>query len=259
MGDIHIGCRGEIAVLTIDSPGRLNAFTRAMRGRIIESLARIDKDPALAGAILTGAGEAFCAGQDFNESMTWTRDTPWIEEFEELYRGFLAFGKPLVAAVNGVAAGGGFQAALLCDYRVAHDHVRMGQTEVRWGLASVTGTWLLQRSIGLSRARELALSGRLLAGPELLDLGLIDTIVPRSDVVQAALAACRNLATSPADSIARTKRWLYESVSDELSVVFEAARRLHQEGFTSGISQAAAADFIARKKTRSPAGREESP
>lgn len=258
MGDIHVGYRGQIAVLTIDNPGRLNAFTRAMRGRIIESLVSIDKDPALAGAILTGAGEAFCAGQDFNESMTWTCDTPWIEEFEELYRGFFAFKKPLVAAVNGVAAGGGFQTALLCDYRVAHDHARMGQTEVKWGLASVTGTWLLQKSIGMTRAREMALSGRLVAGPELLDLGLIDMIVPRPDVMQAALAACRNLATSPADSIARTKRWLYESVSDELSVVFEAARRLHREGFASGISQAGAANFIAHKKSRRPAGREES-
>jgi enoyl-CoA hydratase/carnithine racemase len=258
MGDIHVGYRGEIAVITINSPGRLNAFTRAMRRRIVESLARVEKDPALAGAILTGAEDAFCAGQDFNESMTWTQDTPWIDEFEELYRGFLAFKKPLVAAVNGVAAGGGFQAALLCDYRVAHDDVHMGQTEVKWGLASVTGTWLLQKSVGMARARELALSGRLVTGQELLDLGLIDMIVPRPDVMQAALAACRNLAASPADSIARTKRWLYESVSGELSMVFEAARRLHREGFASGVSQAGAANFIARKESRSLARREES-
>jgi hypothetical protein len=76
--------------------------------------------------------------------------------------------------------------------------------------------------------------------------------------MQAALAACRNLATSPADSIARTKRWLYESVSDELSAVFQVARRLHREGFASGISQAGAANFITHKKSRSPAGQEKS-
>ena len=258
MGDVSVGYRDEIAVITINSPGRLNAFTRAMRGRIVESLAEIEKDPALVGVVLTGAEDAFCAGQDFNESVTWTEDTPWIDEFEELYRGFLAFEKPLVAAVNGVAAGGGFQAALLCDYRIAHDEVRMGQTEVKWGLASVTGTWLLEKSLGLARARELALSARLVTGRELLDLGLVDMVVPRQDVMRAALDVCHGLAASPAASIAKTKRWVYESVSDELSVVFEAARRLHQEGFASGVSQAGAANFMARKEGRSPARREES-
>jgi enoyl-CoA hydratase/carnithine racemase len=246
MGKVHFGYDTEIAVITLESAGRLNAFTRSMRAEIVRLLGEIAVDRRVTGAVLTGDGEGFCAGQDFNESRTWTEETPWVEEFEELFRALLRFPKPLVAAVNGVAAGGGFQMALLCDHRVAHPAVRMGQTEVKWGLASVTGTWLLQRNVGAAKARELVLSGRLMAADELLRLGLVDVLVPHGEVLAAALTVCRELAANPADSVARTKSWLYDSVSEELSVVFRDAIRLHRQGFASGASQAGASAFLSR-------------
>ena len=248
MGEVRLSSCDDVGVITIDSPRRLNAFTRTMRSQIPGFLASIETDSRLVGAVLTGAGDAFCAGQDLDEAATWTADTPWVEEFEELFRAILRFPKPLVAAVNGVAAGGGFQVALICDYRVAHAGVRMGQTEVKRGLASVTGTWLLQRSVGAARAREFVLGGRLMLADELLRLGLVDSIVPREQVMSTALSACRNLAESPADSFARTKEWLYESISEELSAVFKDACRVHRRGFTSGVSQGGAKKFVARRQ-----------
>ena len=169
---------------------------------------------------------------------------PWVEEFEEFARSILRFNKPLVAAVNGVAAGGGFQIALLCDSRICHPLTRMGQTEVRRGLASVTGTWLLQRTVGDTRARELALSGRLMDADELLRLGLVQAVVPEYQVREASLARCREFAASPADSYARTKTWLYESISDESKAVFADAVQSHRRGFASGVSQQGAVDFL---------------
>src|SRR5882757_1095587 len=155
MGTVRVETREELAVVVVESRGRLNAFTRGMRADIAKRLREIDGDAKLEGAVLTGDGDAFCAGQDFNESRQWNDAVPWVEEFEDFARAILGFRKPLVAAVNGVAAGGGFQMALLCDDRIGHAGARMGQTEVRWGLASVTGSWLLQRAVGDLRAREL--------------------------------------------------------------------------------------------------------
>lgn len=245
MGQIHLRHHQNIAVLEIENPGRLNAFSRAMRADIGGILGRLNEDPATAAAVVTGRGDdAFCAGQDLNESINWTEETPWVEEFDTFFRDLLRFNKPLVGAINGVAAGGGFQMALLFDSRVGHPGVRMGQPEVKRGLASVTGTWLLQRSVGDMRARELALTGRLMDAGELKQVGILNHIVPAEDVLETAFEICRQLAESPADSYARTKTWLYESLSDEITTVLRDAGRLHRQGFKSGVSQAGVTHFL---------------
>jgi enoyl-CoA hydratase/carnithine racemase len=250
MGQINYRHHQDIAIIEIENDGRLNAFTRAMRGEIGALLARSNDDPRITSAVITGQGEAFCAGQDLNEAQGWNDETPWVEEFEDFFRALLRFQKPLVAAVNGVAAGGGFQMALLCDSRIGHPGTRMGQPEVKRGLASVTGTWLLQRSVGDMRARELALSGRMVEADELKQLGILNAIVPQGALMAAAIAACAQLAESPADSYARTKTWLYESLSDEISTVIRDAAAAHRKGFASGVSQAGAAHFLHSNQAR---------
>ena len=244
MGHIHLRHDQNIAVIEIENPGRLNAFSRAMRAEIGRILTRLNDDAATRAVVVTGRGDAFCAGQDLNESVNWTEETPWVEEFDTFFRDLLRFKKPLVGAINGVAAGGGFQMALLFDARVGHPGVLMGQPEVKRGLASVTGTWLLQRSVGDMRARELALSGRLMDAEELKQLGILNHIVAADQVLPAAFALCEELARSPADSYARTKTWLYESLSDEISTVLRDAARLHNQGFKSGVSQAGVTHFL---------------
>lgn len=250
MGQIHSRHDRGIAIIEIENEGRLNAFTRAMRGEIGTLLGRANDDPRIIAAVITGRGDAFCAGQDLNEATNWNDETPWVEEFEDFFRALLRFQKPLVAAINGVAAGGGFQMALLCDSRIGHPGTRMGQPEVKRGLASVTGTWLLQRSVGDMRARELALSGRMLDAEELKQLGILNAIVPQNELMAAAFAACAQFAESPSDSYARTKTWLYESLSDEISVVIRDAALLHRKGFASGVSQAGATHFLRPNQDR---------
>lgn len=247
MGDIHIDRLDATAIITLETAGRLNAFTRSMRVRIGQALREAAADGSVTSAIITGAGAAFCAGQDFTESSGWDDTVPWVEEFEDFARAILSFRKPLVAAVNGVAAGGGFQMALMCDSRVGHPGTRMGQPEVRTGLASVTGTWLLQRAVGDLRARELVLTGRLMEADELRALGFLDEVVPAEEIMTAALRRCRLLSANPADSFARTKSWLYDNISEELAAVFADAVKLHRAGFASGVSQSGAADFLAAR------------
>jgi enoyl-CoA hydratase/carnithine racemase len=250
MGQINHRHDHGIAIIEIENEGRLNAFTRAMRGEIGVLLGRANDDPRVTAAVITGRGDAFCAGQDLNEAQGWNDETPWVEEFEDFFRALLRFKKPLVAAVNGIAAGGGFQMALLCDSRIGHPGTRMGQPEVKRGLASVTGTWLLQRSVGDMRARELALSGRMIEAEELKQLGILNAIVPQSELMAAAITACEQFAESPADSYARTKTWLYESLSDEISIVIRDAAAAHRKGFASGVSQAGATHFLRPNQSR---------
>lgn len=246
MGTTEVYVEDGIGYLVFSTPGKLNAFTREMRARFVEGLRQHDADDAVSAVIVTGEGSAFCAGQDLNESATWNDDVPWVEEFEELFRTMWTMSKPVVAAIPGVAAGGGFQVALLCDSRVGATSARMGQPEVANGLASVTGAWLMRRSLGDMRARELSLSARLVEGEELLSLGLLDRMVEADALGETAVAVARGLASSPAAAFSRSKRWLFDSVEAEMREVFADAVALHRSLFAEGVSQKGSKNFVTR-------------
>lgn len=245
MGSILQSDRGAVRILTISAPDRLNAWTRAMRDELEGSLEQAAADPGVGAVVVTGDGGAFCSGQDFHEVATWGDDTPWIDEIERFYRAVLMFPKPLVAAVNGVAAGSGMQFALLCDYRVGGSGARMGQTEVRWGLASITGTWLLQELVGPIRARALSLSARLVEGEELLRIGLLDEQVSMP-VIERSIAVAEEMAGYPASAFLTTKEWCQRDTLVTLAKVFADARALHASVFREGVSQAGARRFLGR-------------
>lgn len=250
MGSILLHDEGPVRRLTISAPGRLNAWTRAMRDELEEHFARAAADERVGAVVVTGEGDAFCSGQDFNEVPTWDGDTPWVAEIERFYRAALTFPKPIVAAVNGVAAGSGLQFALLCDYRVGAVDARMGQTEVRWGLASITGTWLLRELLGPVRARALALTARLVEGEELLRLGLLDEQVPTLQVVRRAVAVAGQMAAHPRAAFVTTKEWCQRDVLVGLERVFSDARELHASVFQAGVSQEGARRFLDRGERR---------
>ncbi|MEV5409050.1 enoyl-CoA hydratase/isomerase family protein [Thermopolyspora sp. NPDC052614] len=250
MGDILARRESGTLIITISAPERLNAWTRAMRADLAAALTDAAADPDVSAVVITGDGSAFCAGQDFNEVVTWGSDTEWISEIHDLYRRVLTSPKPSVAAVNGVAAGSGLQFALLCDYRVASRDARMGQTEVRWGMASVTGTWLLEEVVGPLRARTLALSAELLPADRLLAEGIVDAVAEPDRVLDAALAQASLLASYPAASFAATKQWCYERLRPRLDQAFADAHVLHHEVFAAGVSRAGAERFLARHESR---------
>lgn len=246
MGTTEVYVEDGIGYLVFSTPGKLNAFTRSMRQRFVEGLRRHEADDAVEAVIVTGDGDAFCAGQDLNESASWGDDVPWVEEFEDLYRTVWTMSKPVVAAIPGVAAGGGFQVALLCDSRIASTTARMGQPEVANGLASITGAWLMRRSLGDMRARELALSARLVEGEELLRLGLVDEMVEADALRDRTVAVARRLASLPTQAFARSKRWMFDSIESEMTAVFAEAVGLHRTLFAEGVSQKGSRDFVAK-------------
>ena len=174
--------RGAVGILTLNRPQVLNAWNAAMRDQLTAALTTMEEDAEVRAIILTGAGDrAFGAGQDLNETKTFNPDRAeeWIGEWDSLYDRIRSLSKPIIAALNGVAAGSAFQVALLCDLRVGHPGVTMGQPEINSGIASTTGPWIMREIIGLARTIDLTLTGRMMDADECYRIGVINRLVPQ--------------------------------------------------------------------------------
>jgi enoyl-CoA hydratase len=176
-----------IALLTINRPDKLNALSGAVIAELRDAFERIEKDPAIRAAILTGAGEkAFVAGADIRELAALSP----VEMRESARRGQRAFrlietsSKPSVAAINGFALGGGLELAMACTVRFASENARMGQPEVKLGLIpGYGGSQRLPRLVGRGRALELLLAGEPIAAAEAYRIGLVNAVVPQSELL----------------------------------------------------------------------------
>jgi enoyl-CoA hydratase len=250
---ISVEDKDGIRIVTLNRPEARNALNAAMRAGIRAALAPVNDDAAIAGVVITGAGDkAFCAGQDLGEARDFdpARSEVWIGDMRDFLSSVRDLDKPCVAAVNGVAAGAGYQLALLCDLRIGHDGVRMGQPEINAGLASVIGVHLMSLTLGHAQTRDLALTGRLVEAGEALHLGLLTRLVPAADVLGEAESAVRALAEKPPTAMKLTKQRLRQMTQAGYDEVFEAAVPLQRAAYASGEPQAAMAKFLDRAKRR---------
>ncbi|MBY2968081.1 enoyl-CoA hydratase/isomerase family protein [Rhizobium leguminosarum] len=245
--------RDEVAVVTLNRPEILNAWHKPMRSQFVEALVDLEEDSTVRAILLTGAGDrAFCAGQDLNEAKSFDGETgsEWIAEWERLYGAIRSLSKPLVAALNGVAAGSAFQVALLCDFRIGHAGVRMGQPEINSGIASVTGPWIMREMLGLARTTDLTLSGRLMGADECHSIGIINKIVPQSDVLTASLSLALELGAKPPVAMRLDKQWLREMTELGFRQCLDAAVRIHREAYASGETAQMMEKFLAERASR---------
>lgn len=245
----------RVATVTLDRPEVLNAWHRPMREELVAALTAFNADPSIRAVILTGAGRAFCAGQDLNEARTFDHDRvgEWIEEWRTLYGTIRGLDKPLVIALNGVAAGSAFQASLLADVRVGHPAVRMGQPEINSGIPSITGFWIMREVLGLSRTIELIVSGRMIDGQECHALGLIHYLVAEDQVMPKAREIAALLAAKPPIAMRLDKQRFRDATQAGFDDAMDAAVRIHREAYGSGEPQEMMKRFLAERATRKPA------
>jgi len=253
MSGVHSENLDGVLLVTLDNPEALNAWTMAMQQQLVETMARAVSDPEVGAVVLTGAGDrAFCAGQHLRETtrMTGADVDGWLGGLRAAYRAVLGCDKPTVAAINGVAAGSGYQLALLCDLRISHAAAWIGQPEVNSGIPSITGAYLTRQIAGHGLTTEMMLTGRLLSGTEAAAGSLVHQLVEPSDVVPTALERAAELAGKPTVAFTLTKRSLRAAVEPGLWAAFDAAAVVDREAWDSGQPQAVMDQFLTRSSSR---------
>ena len=222
-------------VLTLNRPRRLNAFSEIMHEELKRALDEAEADPQCRAVILTGAGSAFCTGQDLNERASAPGEPVVLgsaleTHYNPLIRKLRALPFPVVAAVNGVAAGAGANIALACDMVLAARSASFVQSFARIGLVpDCGGTWILPRLVGPARARGLALTAEPLPAEKAEAWGLIWKMVDDAALMEEARGLCRRFATAPAAGLALIKRVLEESWSNDLDAQLDLERETQRE------------------------------
>ena len=187
----------NVGIITLNRPGRLNSITVELLRDLLNQLEVAREDLEAAVIILTGAGKAFCAGEDLKETVAGKSMETWeaeAEGFQEVEKAILGLGKPLIAAVSGYAVGGGSSFAMCCDIRIAAEDARFGFPETEVGLTvTMAGTKLLTQLVGLGKAKELIFTADLIDAEEAVRIGLVNAVVPRAELLDAAMAMARKL------------------------------------------------------------------
>jgi enoyl-CoA hydratase/carnithine racemase len=209
---------------------------------LTEGLLDSERDDRITAVVITGAGRGFCAGQDLSETAGISTDehdagSNWVDTFERLYSSVRGLTRPALGAINGVAAGSGFQFSLLLDLRIGHPEVRMGQPEILSGIPSITGLWAMWSVLGRSRTTEFALTGELVHGDEAHRLGLLNRLTAPELVLPQTLEIAARLGSLPQRAMRETKRRLVAIEEDSFQEAFAAARRVHDEAYRTGEPQ----------------------
>jgi len=220
----------RVATITLDRADALNALTVPLKEELLAALARVGADPAIGAVVLTGAGRAFCAGQDLRERLE-PGAAPLEIEIRERYNPIILamrrLEKPIVGAINGIAAGAGASLAFACDVRIAAEGASFLLAFARVGLVPDSGaTWLLPRLVGAAKAAELALTGEALSAADAERLGLVARVVPAESVVTEAQAMAARLGSMAPRAVALTKRALESSWTASLEEQLELEAEL---------------------------------
>jgi 2-(1,2-epoxy-1,2-dihydrophenyl)acetyl-CoA isomerase len=258
MNDILFEKDGHIATITLNRPAKRNAYSETMVHEILEALADSRDDDEIRVVILTGAGKGFCAGGDISrdfqyparyrghrlESMLEMR-----ENMHALIRFLDRFDKPVIAAINGAAVAGGLTLALACDFRIAAESARLGDTSLKFGLIpDEGGAYFFPRFMGIDRALKMSLLSEVYTSRQALELGLVTEVVADEDLMTRARELATRLAEGPPIAIRITKRMMYKQRSMQLDNALEdAAMATLVTNYTDDVKEGTAAFHEKRK------------
>jgi len=248
--------RGPVAWITVNRPEKLNALNRATFGRIVEAVEAALADPGTRVLVITGAGEkAFVAGADIAEMarLTPQQAQEWSRELQAGLARIERAGKPVIAAVNGFALGGGCELAMACHVRIAADTARLGQPEVALGLIpGAGGTQRLPRLVGRGRALDLILAGDPIPAAEALRIGLVERVVPAASLREEVDAyAARLLSRSPT-ALARALEAVLSGCESALPEAERLEASLFGLCFATDDMREGTAAFLEKRKASFP-------
>jgi enoyl-CoA hydratase/carnithine racemase len=244
---VAVEIEAGIAVVTLSRPETLNAFDRAMCDDVLGAVRQVSGSQHVRVIILTGAGRAFCAGADL--AVLNTDGEALVAAGKEIALLLRAAPQPVIAAVNGAAAGGGANLALACDYRIAQESARIGQVFPKLGLGQDWGgSYFLPRLVTPSTALELVWSARMVPAPEALALGLFDRVVADGQALPEARALAMSWAAHPPLALRRVKEGIYQSLHRSFVEMLDWEIAQQRELFaTAEARQRLAAESAKRK------------
>jgi 2-(1,2-epoxy-1,2-dihydrophenyl)acetyl-CoA isomerase len=230
VAELRLEVADRVATITLDRAEALNALTVPLKEDLLAALIHVGGDPTIGAVVLTGAGRAFCAGQDLRERLE-PGAAPLEVEIRERYNPIILamrrIEKPIVGAINGIAAGAGASLAFACDLRIAAEGASFLLAFGRVGLIPDSGaTWLLPRLVGAAKAAELALPGEPLSAADAERLGLVVRVVPAESVVAEAQTVAAHLGSLAPRAVALTKRALEASWTASLDEQLELEAEL---------------------------------
>ena len=247
-----------ITTLTMNRPQARNAFTRDMIEAMAEALPRLAANPAVRLVVLTGAGEAFCAGGDVKGFARSAAGAPALMSFDqkvtdlrarmEVSRWLHEMPKPTLAVIPGAAAGAGLSLALACDLRIASDDAKLTTAFSKIGLSGdFGGSYFLNHLVGAAKAREMYFTGEVLRGSEAQKIGLVNRAVPAAQLAAAASAWAAELAALPTVALGYMKRNLNTGLRGSLGDVLDAEAIHMVRTFETDDHKGAAAAFVEKR------------
>ncbi len=231
MGAVHIEYRESVAILTLDNPP-VNVLSIDMGKNIRKAIDKVADDDAVLAVIITGSGDkAFMAGADIKEFPRYLTDHIAEEmalSFDDTLNAIHRLGKPTIAALNGLALGGGCEISLACDFRIAEEQVKIGLPETKLGLfPGAGGTQRLPRLIGESKAKEMIFTGEPISAAEACRIGLVNRVVPTGCALQGAIEFAKPFTNRSLASIRLAKR----AIDEGMELILDEGLRLEADLF----------------------------
>lgn len=248
---VDVDAASAVATLTLNRPAALNALTVPMKQALLAAFRRVERDATVRVVILTGAGRAFCAGQDLRERLEPGAAPLGVEvreRYNPIIRAMRGMPKPIVGAINGVAAGAGASLAMACDIRIASEASSFALAFGRVGLVPDSGaTWFLPRLVGVARAMEMALLNEPVAAADALRIGLVGRVVPADQLSAEARSVAARLAAGAPRTIALTKRAINSTWDRDLDAALEYEAHLQDMAGRSNDHAEGLAAFMAKR------------
>ena len=238
--------RGAILLLTLNRPDKSNSLHPDLVRQLAAAFKEAASDSSLNVVVLTGAGRSFCAGLDLGLLVNWTADEKlaYLEMVFGVFRAIWELPQPVIAAVNGACIAGGFDLAAFCDIRLAAEEALFGQAEINIGLTQIVHP--LYKSIGLARAKELALTGENISAGEAFRIGLVNHVYPRSELMSRALALAELLAAKSRLALVETKRLTRELIDLPTAAALQEIERTFRRCLESGEHHQRVTELYAR-------------
>ncbi len=241
----------RIAIVKLNRPDSLNALNAQVMGELVDLFESIDKDESIAVSILTGEGRAFAAGADIKQMQSHSFISMYMDNFFAGWDRFVACRKPVIAAVNGFALGGGCELALMCDMILASDKAKFGQPEITLGVTpGMGGSQRLTKAVGKAMAMDMILTGRMIDAVEATKFGIASRLIPHDDLMAVALEAAESIASYSIPSLIAAKEMVAASLEMSTTEGVKFERRLFHALFATHDQSEGMTAFIEKRKPK---------